>query len=113
MKRSQIKRGTSQLKRTPLKRVSDKLKPELRRYASLKRVWREMNRVCLASPVIAGADPFAAAYCEGKADENPHHMMRRGPYLNDTSTWLPVCLSCHRWIESHATKSRELGLIKR
>ena len=38
-----------------------------------------------------------------------HHMKGRGQYLLDTSTWLPVCRSCHNWIENNPEDSYDLG----
>ncbi len=38
-----------------------------------------------------------------------HHMKGRGLYLLNTSTWLPVCRSCHNWIENNPEESYELG----
>jgi len=38
-----------------------------------------------------------------------HHMKGRGKYLNDTSTWLSVCRTCHEWIENNPKDAKELG----
>ena len=38
-----------------------------------------------------------------------HHKKGRGEYLNDTSTWLPVCRTCHTWIELHPEEAITLG----
>lgn len=48
--------------------------------------------------------------CTDKATQ-VHHKMRRGKFLNDESTWMPICASCHRWIETHANIARECGLL--
>jgi len=42
-----------------------------------------------------------------------HHMMGRGKYHLDESTWLPVCRNCHMWIEEHPQESIELGYSKK
>jgi hypothetical protein len=39
-----------------------------------------------------------------------HHQKGRiGNNLNDTSHWLPCCLSCHNFIESNPLIAKELG----
>lgn len=42
-----------------------------------------------------------------------HHKRGRGPYLNDTSTFLGVCSKCHGYIESHPKWAKEEGLSER
>ena len=39
-----------------------------------------------------------------------HHTKGRGKYYLDTATWIPLCLSCHEWVETHPKKAREMGL---
>ena len=38
-----------------------------------------------------------------------HHKKGRGKYLNDPTTWLSVCRSCHNWIEEHPVEATEMG----
>lgn len=47
-------------------------------------------------------------YCT-KTTEDPHHSRGRGVFLLDTSTWIPVCRSCHSYIESHPQEAKERG----
>lgn len=38
-----------------------------------------------------------------------HHTKGRGEYQNDVSTWIPLCRSCHNYIETHPTEAKELN----
>lgn len=48
-------------------------------------------------------------YCTKETDD-PHHMRGRGNYLLDVGTWLPVCRSCHSYLEAHPKEAKEKGL---
>lgn len=39
-----------------------------------------------------------------------HHKRGRGPYLNDTSTFVGVCSKCHAYIEANPRWAKEVGL---
>lgn len=39
-----------------------------------------------------------------------HHTKGRGRYYLDTSTWIPLCLHCHQYIEAAPKEAKELGL---
>jgi len=39
-----------------------------------------------------------------------HHTKGRGHYYLDKSTWIPLCLACHQWVETHPKESREMFL---
>jgi hypothetical protein len=38
-------------------------------------------------------------------------MGREGPLLLDERYWMPVCRTCHDWIEDHGRLARELGFV--
>jgi hypothetical protein len=38
-----------------------------------------------------------------------HHTKGRGEYQNDVSTWIPLCRSCHNYIETHPAEAKELN----
>jgi hypothetical protein len=40
-----------------------------------------------------------------------HHTKRRGPFLNDVTTWMGCCNECHRFVETHANLARVAGVI--
>jgi len=48
-------------------------------------------------------------FCTGATDD-PHHSRGRGAYLLDVSTWIPVCRSCHNYIEQHPLDAQKRGL---
>jgi hypothetical protein len=50
--------------------------------------------------------------CMGQFKENltVHHTKGRGLYYLDRSTWIPLCLSCHEWVETHPKEAREMNL---
>jgi hypothetical protein len=111
MKRSPLKRtkplarGTSRL--SP---VSKKRKAALSQYKRLRLEFLALRPTCEANEKI---HPFTlGAHDCTKASSQVHHMARRGSMLNATTTWLPVCAHCHRWIETHANLSRAMGLLK-
>ena len=68
------------------------------KYSKLRRNYLEERSVCKAK--IHNCSLLAT---------DIHHMKGRGPYLLDTSTWLPVCRSCHNWIENNPEDSYDLG----
>jgi hypothetical protein len=50
--------------------------------------------------------------CLGMFKENltVHHTKGRGRYYLDMTTWIPLCLSCHEWVETHPKEAREMNL---
>jgi len=38
-----------------------------------------------------------------------HHKKGRGKYYLITTTWIPLCRTCHTWIETHPIEAKELG----
>jgi hypothetical protein len=50
--------------------------------------------------------------CMGQFKENltVHHTRGRGLYYLDKTTWIPLCLSCHEWVETHPKEAREMNL---
>ena len=50
--------------------------------------------------------------CMGQFKENltVHHTKGRGLYYLDKTTWIPLCLSCHEWVETHPQEAREMNL---
>jgi len=47
--------------------------------------------------------------CSLRATDIHHRKGRLGTNLLDTSTWLPLCRSCHNWIEIHPEEAKLLG----
>ena len=101
------------LTRTQVRRVSKKHARELRDYKKARAEYLAQHAACEAGPVILKAR-LPASYqvprCGVWANQ-VHHIARRGPNLCNKETFCACCPDCHRWIETHATKSRELGLL--
>jgi hypothetical protein len=108
LRRTPLKRGKSPLKRSPIRKVSKKHAKELRTYSTKRKAFLETHPHCAAGPVVASVK--GAPECQGLSNQI-HHMERRGPKLNDETTWLAVCPVCHHWIETHANLARDLGLL--
>jgi hypothetical protein len=45
-----------------------------------------------------------------KQELTVHHTKGRGLYYLDKSTWIPLCMSCHMWVETHPKEAREMNL---
>lgn len=39
-----------------------------------------------------------------------HHTKGRGKFYLDTSTWIALCLNCHRWVEEHPQEAKDMFL---
>jgi len=96
-----VKLSTPQQPRAKVKKVSDKRKVINEEYFKLVEQFKIDNPYCEAK---------INNFCTQNT-EDPHHSRgRRGAYLMDTSTWIPVCRSCHRYIEDHPLDSQKRGL---
>lgn len=80
-------------------KVSEKRKELNKEYFRLVEQFKKDNPQC--KPRINGHCTIST--------EDPHHTKGRGVYLLDVSTWLPVCRSCHTYIESHPKEAIERG----
>lgn len=112
-RRKPLKRSTKPLRRTPLRRVSKRHGKALREYFKVRAEYLAEHPECEAGPLIAKAplpDFYIRPTCMGRSNQ-VHHMARRGPNLCKKETFCACCADCHRWIETHAQKSRELGLL--
>jgi hypothetical protein len=87
------------LPKPAINKVSDKMKGLNKEYGKIAEEYKRANPSCVAR--ING-------YCTGKT-ESIHHKRGRGRYLLDVSTFLPCCLSCHSYIESHPEEAKEKG----
>jgi hypothetical protein len=100
LRKSPLKRTPFKKKGTKIKPVSDKRKREGKEYATLRMVFLTNRSLCEA--MLVGCT-FSAT--------DVHHKARRGANYLRVDTWLPVCRSCHQWIESHPKESREAGWL--
>ncbi len=84
--------------RTPIKPKSDKLTKDERVYSTLRKVYLDNHPHCLAK----------TKGCTIHATE-VHHKAGRGKNLLNIKTWLPVCHTCHHWIELHPVEAKIKG----
>lgn len=79
--------------------MSKKMKETVDQYSKIRIAYLVVNTICKAS--LIG--------CTNQATE-VHHKAGRGENHLKIATWLPVCRSCHTWIELHPKEAKELGL---
>ena len=87
------------MRRTRLKRVSDKRRVALGDYFILK------GKFLSAYPLCQFPD------CVFRARHVHHKAGSVGKKLNDVRYWMAVCQMHHEWIHSHAKEARKLGYI--
>lgn len=75
------------MKKSQLRKVSKKMSKALVKYRELKYDFLHPSQTCQV--------------CLTRKATQIHHKKRRGKYLNDVSSWLPVCSQCHHTIESN------------
>lgn len=89
----------SQQPRPKPKKISPKREELNKEYKILADEFKRTNPSCIVR---------VNEYCSGKT-ESVHHKRGRGRYFLDVSTFLPCCLSCHSYIESHPKEAKEKG----
>lgn len=90
-------------KRTPLKQVSDK-------QSKLNTVYSIARKEFLSRPGNKCCQAKLVPECTGCAAElTVHHSKGRNKYFLDTTTWVPLCLPCHMYVETHPEDARALG----
>lgn len=87
-------------KRSPIKKVSDKMKALLAEYHRLRAIFLKAYPICEAN--INGV-------CIHKATEVHHKRGRIGWLLLAVQHWLSVCRPCHSWIEKNPKSAKERG----
>jgi arylamine N-acetyltransferase len=81
-----------------MKKVSSKMSKINNEYSKLRKEYLIEHQMC-----------HAKIYnCSLRATD-VHHKKGRGKYHLDVGTWMPVCRSCHNWIEEHPEESKDLG----
>jgi len=100
-KKASVKRVNNNFNQQPIRKVSIKLSKEQAVYRGKRIIFLAENTNCFAK--------FNG--CFGEATD-VHHSRGRGRYLNDTTTWLPLCRSCHNYIETHPKEAKERGYSK-
>lgn len=119
MKRTPLKRGTSELKRTTgfkpptkpmqrtgsLRRKSPAAKERDKRYEPIRDAYMAAHPICEFEYEFDGE----MIRCENPATE-PHHKARKIGE-NRYRHLMACCHWCHAWIESHNAEARELGYL--
>lgn len=81
-------------------KISDKRKEINKEYFTLVEQFKKDNPECKAR---------INEHCT-KTTDDPHHSRGRGKYLLDVSTWIPVCRSCHIYLESNPLDAMKRNL---
>lgn len=81
-----------------IRKVSKKRAKENREYAKVRKEYLEDNPDCEAN--LSGCTIGAT---------DIHHKRGRGLFLCDSSHFMSVCRTCHRFIEEHPLEAKEMG----
>jgi hypothetical protein len=81
-----------------IKAKSDKMAALDQLYSVLRNKFLSQHPTCKAR--LTGCSMVAT---------DVHHTRGRGKYYLDIVTWLPLCRSCHSYIELHPNEAKELG----
>ena len=87
------------LKRTPIKKMSDKTAKLNKVYSVACKQFKKDNPRCQYED------------CRS-ATQDVHHIAGRGVNLLNQSTWMAVCRGHHRYIHDNPKESRESGYLK-
>jgi hypothetical protein len=88
-------------KKKEIKRVSTKREKQDREYNKLRSEILKTNTVCHG--IFPGCTMVAT---------DVHHTMGRLKYYLVTSTWVPLCRNCHRYVEDNPKEAKLLNLSK-
>jgi len=113
MKRKPLKRSSKQMKRTPLKKRSEKRASVYKdeRIPLVKKLLSE-RPYCEACPVFAAHDGLVTYVRKKSVDV--HELVRRsqGGSITDIENLMCVCRSCHRRIGENPELAFSLGLSR-
>lgn len=103
MRRTELKRGTSQLKRSQLNQVSSKRRAENRVRTGVLADKRATGQGCEAK---------AIKECTNAMDDGHEIVTRgRGGSITDSANVITVCRTCHSWISEHPKEASCMGLV--
>lgn len=94
-----VKKTEQKVKTQRIKRVSEKRAGELRLYGTERKKFLAKRQVC----------EVKHEGCKGTATDIHHMRSRMNKELLDVSLWLPVCRSCHTWIELNPIAAKQKG----
>lgn len=115
-RRTPLKRGTSQLKRTPLRKVSKKRAKDGKIYSAKRKAFLIAHPVCEVWLYQIGGitlDQLRGTHIDAPPSTEVHHMAKRtGSNYLDESTWLAVCRENHIRIHENTAWARANGFLK-
>jgi hypothetical protein len=86
------------MKRTPLRRVSEKRRTQLREYSQVRKGYLQDHPTCQV--------------CESRGATDIHHRNgRHNARLTDTTYFLATCRVCHERIHAHPQWARDGGWL--
>ena len=93
--------------RTPAKAKAE------REYDARVKVWKTEpgNRVCRACLPITKFEGKPITAFSNLTCDNHHKHGKLGKLLMDERFWIPVCRSCHAWIDANRKAAQALGLL--
>lgn len=123
------------MKRTPIKRISDRRRAELTEYSKRRKVFLAEHPICQIWLVengwteirIEGLQPCPFLYQKGaelvfpmflilqrkapRSTQIHHTNKRRGPMLLETQYWLALCMKNHERVEQNKAWARANGYL--
>jgi hypothetical protein len=83
-----------------IRKVSDKMKEQLKIYSVLSKKFKEDNPLCMAK--YKDCTIFTT---------DVHHKAKRGKNLNNVETFMAVCRTCHNTIHENPYDAKEKGFL--
>lgn len=110
-----LNRGSSQLKRTPLKQRSEKRSKLMKEErVPLIQALVKAGFSCEIGPVLDHHGIAESVNCRNKI-EGLHELRKRsaGGSLVNRNNLIPACIPCNGWVEDYPAVAHELGLVVR
>ena len=100
---------TSQITKTPSNKRP--IKPKSDKKDILDVLYSKMRKEFLNEPENATCRAkLPGCLNVYKQELTVHHTKGRGLYYLDKTTWIPLCMACHMWVETHPKEAREMNL---
>jgi hypothetical protein len=100
---------TSQVTKTPSNKRP--IKPKSDKKDVLDVLYSKMRKEFLNEPINATCRAkLPGCLNVYKQELTVHHTKGRGLYYLDKTTWIPLCMACHMWVETHPKEAREMNL---
>jgi hypothetical protein len=104
IRRTRLKRSTKPIRRSTPKRAREKSQ-----YSRKCAAYKRKHPWCAACEALSRFNPMPVGIC--RTSDVHHKMGREGDLLLDERFWMPVCRTCHDWIEDHGREARRLGFV--